>query len=424
VKPIQSLRGIQDVIGEDARLWDRVEAQARQVFDRFGFEPIRIPLLEETALFQQSVGESTDIVQKEMYHFVDRSKLDIALRPEGTAGVVRAYIQRHLGKERPVHRLYYMGPMFRAERPQAGRLRQFYQIGAEIFGTPSVYADVEMLELLVRLMEAWGVKGYRLQMNNLGNARDREAYTQVLKKHFGTQTSKLCRDCQKRLEGNVLRLLDCKVPSCQPYLDAAPPLSASVSKESQKDFETVMKLLEGLKIKPEINPRIVRGLDYYTNTVFELTHPALGAPNVLAAGGRYDALVEKLGGSATPAVGFALGVERLVMSLEKVSKKHASHAAVIAMGHEAQAVSFSILSELRKNKISAVMDFDGRSLKAQMRQANKCGAQVALIIGEDEMKKGTVTLKELSVSDGKQTEISQKDVVKVLKEKRGEVSHA
>ena len=421
-KLIQKLRGTKDLIGKEALLWECVEKAASDVFRRYGYLPVRTPILEETDLFKRSVGEVTDIVQKEMYTFEDRSGTSISLRPEGTAGIVRAFIENHWGKEQPVQKLYYFGPMFRAERPQAGRLRQFHQIGVEYLGSHSLFSDVEVMEVLVRYLEELGLEGFKLQINNLGSLEDRKRFSEVLRKYFKGKEDQLCRDCKTRVERNVFRVLDCKQSQCQSFIEKAPRILDHVSEESRKNFDEASLLLEKLEIPFEINPRIVRGLDYYTDTVFELVHPALGAQDVLAAGGRYNGLVSKLGGSDIPAVGYALGVERLMIALqERKSKEEETpereeRVSLIGLGEEAQKKAYFMMSRLRKEGIASQMDFEGRSMKACLRQADKSGSRFVMILGENELKKGTVVLKDMNLSgEGSQREIPEVELVTTLR---------
>lgn len=415
---IQSLRGTKDAIGPEARAWEALEAAARGVFERFGYEPMRTPLLEENALFSRSVGEDTDIVQKEMYRFEDRSGAEVALRPEGTASVVRALVEHHLQKERPVNKFYYYGPMFRAERPQAGRLRQFHQIGAELFGSSSETADAEAIELLVRVLEAAGVTGYSIELNNLGSSADRKAFSHGLVDYLKKHVPSLCGDCRHRTEKNPFRVLDCKEPQCQPVIEKAPRISDAVSPESKARFARVKALLGRAGIGFRENPRIVRGLDYYTDTVFEVKHPALGSQDAIGAGGRYDRLVETLGGDPTPAVGFALGCERMLIATAKTINRPAAASscdiAVIYLGEEAQALAYEIASKLRSEGRKAGMDLTGRSMKAQLRQANEWGVRLAVIIGEDELKKGEVTVKDMRPG-GEQKAVPADRILAVIK---------
>jgi histidyl-tRNA synthetase len=398
--PIQKIKGTHDVYGEEALLWEHAARAARAVFGRFGFEPLATPLIEDAGLFRRSVGEETDIVQKEMYEF-RRSDQTIALRPEGTAPVVRAVIENHLLADQPVRKFHYAGPMFRAERPQAGRYRQFHQIGVESFGSRSAFADAEAIEALVRFLEALGAHGYRIHVNNMGDAADQKAFRKTLADYLKGKAGSLCKECRARAEKNVLRVLDCKNASCQPALDGAPRIADAVSAKSRDFYGEVLELLAKLKIPFQEDPRIVRGLDYYTNTVFEVKHASLGAQDALAAGGRYDNLVRELGGEDTPAAGWALGVERLVMLLKQQKSaadavERPDRAAVVWMGERAKPEAFALLSRLRQKGAAAFMDFDGRSLKSQMRQAGKSGARYVLILGDAEMDAGTVVVKDMA----------------------------
>lgn len=409
-------RGTKDLAGDEARQWEKLEAACYAVFTRFGYEPIRTPVMEPYALFSRSVGEVTDIVQKEMYRFTDRSGDEIALRPEGTAGVVRAYLQNNLSQERPVRKLYYCGPMFRAERPQAGRLRQFHQIGAEVFGSASPYTDAETMAVLAEVLRAAGITRFRFEINNLGSAEDRAGFGKVLQEFFKGKESSLCEVCQTRLGKNVFRVLDCKNPGCRELVATAPLVSDHVSDASKADFAKVQTLLTDLKLDWSHNPHIVRGLDYYTHTVFEVKHSGLGAQDALGAGGRYDGLVQSLGGPSTPAVGFAVGVERLFLAAaaEAAEALQAGHApaeaprsgvTVAALGDDALRGAFTLTQELRLSGIVCQMDVDGRSLKAQMRQADRSRSRYAVILGSAELAKGAASVKDLSASDASQAEV-------------------
>ncbi len=398
---IQSLRGTKDIYGEEALLWEEVEAAARSILSRFGFEPVRTPLIEEAQLFARSVGEATDIVQKEMYRFTDRSDTAIALRPEGTASVVRFLVQSGLAKARPANKFYYYGPMFRAERPQKGRLRQFHQIGAEFFGSRSELADAEVIEALVRFLESLGVSGSVIQVNNLGDPGDRETYTRELKKYLSAHLPKLCDDCRARADKNAMRVLDCKKPSCASVIEKAPRISDHASAESRKRFEGLVRVLGSVGIACRVNPRIVRGLDYYTGAVFEVTHSALGSQDALAAGGRYDGLVESLGGASTPAVGFALGVERLLIVLKETQKDFRPSSAaeglvaVMWMGDKARAIAYQKLSELRRAGVRSFMDFEERPLDRQFTRAEKLGARYAVVVGPSEAEENAFNFKDM-----------------------------
>ncbi|MFH1848470.1 MAG: histidine--tRNA ligase [Candidatus Omnitrophota bacterium] len=397
-KRIKAPRGMADLFFDDAVLRQRLENTARDLFDLYGFSEIRTPILEETALFTRSIGDATDIVSKEMFSFTDRGERNLSLRPEGTAPVVRSYIENDLGKKAGLCKLYYAGPMFRSERPQAGRLRQFYQLGVEVIGSASPYADAEVMILMMELLQKLGLDGAELKLNSLGCADDKEKFNRLLKKELSGQKSALCKDCQARFDKNILRIFDCKNESCKRLLRAAPDMLEHICGGCRDHFDKVKEALSRQKVGFTVDPRLVRGLDYYTQTAFEVTHKNLGSQNAVGAGGRYDKLVRELGGPDAPACGFAVGLDRIALALDE-NKKAAVKAAikvfVVPLGGEAQAKGFSILQELRKQGIAAEMDYDARSLKAQMRRADKSGADYAVIIGEDELKKGAVIIRNM-----------------------------
>lgn len=406
--PFQRLRGFQDVIGDEARAFAHAESVARRVFWRFGFEEMRTPLLEEEGVFKRALGEDTDVVQKEMYAFKDRGGTPVALRPEGTAGVVRAYLENNFHKTKEVAKIFYLGAMFRGERPQAGRLRQFHQIGAETLGTASPYADAETVHALAVFLEELGVSGYTVKLNNLGDPEERKDYRIALTAYYNPLKARLCEDCRRRLETNVLRLLDCKEAPCRALREKAPLLDAHLGQESRAHFEMAKKALDAAGVSYAVDAHLVRGLDYYTRTVFEVTHPGLGAQDALAAGGRYDRLVESFGGPAAGAVGFAIGVERLLSLCPPAQDSKGKGGAcvfIVTLGAEAQARGFSLLSELRhRHGVAAEMDLSPKSLKSQMRSADKSGARFSIILGEDELKKGILVVKDMTT--GKQEEFS------------------
>lgn len=408
------------MIESECRLWEVLEAECINLFRRFSYEGIRTPVIELSALFKRSVGEVTDIVQKEMYQFEDRSGDEICLRPEGTAGVVRAYIENNLGNDGP-RKLYYFGPMFRAERPQAGRYRQFHQLGAEYFGHDSPFADAETIQMLSELLQAIGIRKFTVKINNLGSEVDRAAYAELLKKFLVGRVSKMCVECAKRYDKNVFRLLDCKNPSCRSQVVAdAPAIHESVSRESADHFSRVCDMLTSVGVSFEIDPSIIRGLDYYTHTVFEVVSAGIGSQDAIAAGGRYDGLVERLGGKPTPAVGFAAGIERLCLAMDEAARSERllseqKKVHLIGMGYEAKAVLYKTLSELRRKGITASMEFSDKSLKASMRSANKLGADYVAIVGEDELREKKALLKNMNdQSDGNQSLVSIDELAQIL----------
>lgn len=412
----QRLRGFQDILAEEARRFAELAGAARRVFRNFGFEEVIVPLLERREVFSRALGEETDVVRKEMYEFEDRSKTRVVLRPEGTAGVVRAYLENDLDKKQGLAKLFYAGPMFRSERPQAGRQRQFHQIGAETLGTESPWADAEMIHCLDLILKAFGVSGYEIQMNNLGTFEERERFTAVLHDYLKPHEKSLCEDCRFRLGRNVLRVLDCKVESCRAVAGQSPPISGFLSSSSREHFETVLKALEAAGVAFKTAPRLVRGLDYYTKTVFEVTHPRLGAQDAVAAGGRYDGLLEAFGGKAAGAVGFALGVERLLrVPVPAVEPEFDDSCFIAALGDTAIKTGFVLLARIRKEGMTALMDFESRSLKSQMRSAGRNRSRWVVILGEDELQSGRCILK--NMKDGLQENPSLGDVVEVLRRK-------
>ncbi len=414
------LRGTHDIYGDEARGFERLEAAAREVFGVFGFEEIRTPVMEEKELFTRALGNDTDVVQKEMYEFEDRSKVRIALRPEGTAGIVRAYLENNFDKREGLCKFYYVGPMFRSERPQAGRLRQFHQIGVETLGTDSPYADAEVIQCLAAYLDRAGAGGYKIKLNNLGTFEERKHFKGELKKYFEPHQKGLCEDCVRRLEKNVFRILDCKVESCRKVIEKSPPIENFLNAESKAHYAAVCEALDAVGIKYTHDFYMVRGLDYYTKTVFEITHSKLGAQDALAAGGRYDSLIETFGGKPAGAVGFAIGVERLLMCLspeEPAQGPSANTFFIATLGEEAFREGFKLLSRLRVRGVAALMDFSAKSLKSQMRSADKSKSRYVIILGEDELKKGIFILKDMT--NGSQKELGLKEAVDSLVSLRG-----
>lgn len=393
---IKAIRGTKDILPQDSRLWHSIEEKAKNLSEVYGYRQIRTPILEEARLFVRSIGKSSDIVRKEMYAFLDRKKRLLCLRPEATASVVRAYLEHGFDKTVSLAKFYYFGPMFRAERPQAGRLRQFYHIGVEAIGSASPYLDAEVISLAVRMLEVIGVAGFRLHLNSIGCQKDRQKYKTNLKAALKNKLKSLCADCRARYKVNPLRVFDCKNPHCKKIIDSLPKVSASLCQECQDHFSKVKLALESLNIDYAFSPHLVRGLDYYTKTCFEITHPQLGAQNAVGAGGRYDDLVKDLGGPQKPAVGFSLGVERVIAALgpqkaEAISPK----LYMAAIGEEAKRTAFKVLDSLRAKGIAATAGYQDSSLKAQMRQANKLGARYVAILGSEELTKKTIILRDM-----------------------------
>lgn len=397
---ISAVKGFSDILPGEVETWQFVEQTARQVFTAYNFSEIRIPVLEKTELFSRSLGETTDIVEKEMYTFADQDAKGslLTLRPEGTAGVVRAYVEAEMHKIDPVRKLYYMGPMFRRERPQKGRMRQFHQIGAEALGRGDPLIDAEILLLLQDFFSQVGVQGAALQLNSLGCAECRPVYRQKLLAFLKQKEDFLCENCRRRMERNPLRVLDCKVPGCIEATREAPSILESLCQECREHFDTVRRLLAETQVAYALNPRMVRGLDYYCRTTFEWTSDQLGSQNAIAAGGRYDGLVQELGGPSIPGVGFAMGVERLTLLLRgnESAVSIAPNLYVAWVGPKARDWIFALVHRLRQKGLGVEMDAKERSLKSQMRRADKLKAQWVLIVGDDELQKSRAALRDMA----------------------------
>jgi len=393
---IKAVRGFNDILPSEGFLWRAVEDEAASLFAAYGFELMKIPVVERTELFSRSIGQTTDIVEKEMYTFADRRGSSLTLRPEGTASVVRAYIERRLS-DVPLQKIYYMGPMFRYERPQKGRYRQFYQIGAEVLGDASPRAEAEMLEMLTRYLARLGLKHVSLQINSLGCAECRPGYRDSLYSFLLEKKPTLCSDCVRRMEFNPLRALDCKVPGCVTATGEAPSIVDSLCGSCSAHFEEVRVALSMLKVPFTINPRMVRGLDYYTKTTFEIVAEGLGSQNTVAAGGRYDGLVKELGGPDTPCIGFAIGLERLVMLIKDSGVLSPAPLVVfLTLGAEARARALGLISGLREKGMRVIEDFSETALKKRMKRADKLGARWTVIIGDDELADGVAAVKDMA----------------------------
>ena len=408
---IKAVRGTRDLLPPDTALWNFVEAVAREVFRTYNFHEIRTPIFEETQLFARSVGEETDIVSKEMYTWEDRARAEsekgqlLTLRPENTAGVVRAYIEHKLW-ERGLNKLFYMGPQFRRERPQKGRYRQFYQIGAEVIGPPTAGSesparDAEVIELLATFLDRLGVENWTLQLNSVGCVHDRPLFNEGLRKALEPVVSKMCADCQRRAVTNPLRIFDCKVPEDQPIIEKLPRISDFLDEGCRKHFEQVQQILTSVGVPFVINDRLVRGLDYYSRTAFEFTHGALGAQNAILGGGRYDGLSESLGGPKAPGIGFAIGEDRLVMSLKEsanaVIRKPDVYIAPLGEGRNREAARLA--RELRRHEIIVELGDETFRLKKSFDSATKLGAKFTLIVGENEIKADAFALKNLETGE-------------------------
>ena len=395
---IRALKGFKDILPDEVGIWQRIEATARDVFHRFGFAEIKVPILEKTELFARSIGEATDIVEKEMYTFTDRNGESVTMRPEGTAAVLRAFIEHSLHAKLPVQKLYTVGPMFRHERPQKGRLRQFHQLSCEVLGSDLPRLDAEVIAMAWLLINELGIT-VSLEINSLGCPECRPVFKDTLVKFLDERAGSLCEDCERRRHTNPLRVLDCKSAHCQEQYVDAPSILDHLCRGCQDHFGTVKESLAQLEIPFKINSFMVRGLDYYNRTTFELITDALGAQSAVGAGGRYDGLVEQLGGPSLPGIGFAMGMERLVLLLQQQEAQAngpTSDLFIAALGEEAQKIAFAILHGLRKNGLQAGMDIEGRSLKSQMKQAGRANAAYTLILGEEEMAKKIAILRDMS----------------------------
>ena len=413
---IQAIRGVKDIMPDEVEKWRWLESKANQVFTCYGFKEIRLPIFEKTQLFSRGIGEATDIVEKEMYTFEDRGGEKVTLRPEGTASVVRAFVEHKMYASSTVHKFYYLGPMFRYERPQAGRFRQFYQIGVEAMGTHNPSIDAEVMVMLMDLFNILKLKKFELQINSLGCNKCRPAYRETLKKSISKHLSDLCENCNKRYQKNPLRVLDCKVDRDIQIATALPKITEHICGECKTHFDKVQALLMGAKIPYSVNSNLVRGLDYYTHTAFEITSGHLGAQNAICGGGRYNSLVEEFEGPSTPCFGFALGLERLISlvpfdKIKNVENKPDIYA--VSLGEEAKAMIFNLIHQLRSEGFSVERDYDDGSIKSQMRKANKSASRFALIIGENEIKTGNYQLK--NMNDGKQSTIPADSCVEEIK---------
>ncbi|MFH1552327.1 MAG: histidine--tRNA ligase [Candidatus Omnitrophota bacterium] len=410
----KSLRGMPDIFHEDAAVMCRVEDKAREVFRTFGYGEIRTPLLEETEVFTRSIGEDTDIVEKEMYSFTDRGGKNISLRPEGTASIIRAYIEHGWHNTADLVKLYYVGPMFRGERPQKGRLRQFHQIGAEIIGGSGPYLDAELIFSLDVLLKELKVDGFTILINSLGCSSDRAGYRKVLARYLDEKSTALCDDCKRRAKMNVLRVLDCKKEGCKEIVKGAPYVMDHLCENCRKDYDTLKNILSRMNVSFSEKKNMVRGLDYYTGTIFEVVHTALGAQDAIAAGGRYDDLTKQMGGPDVGATGYAVGTERLLMVIDKKEVCAVLPGVlVIAVDDALRAEAFRLTNKLRLEGVLCDMDHSGRSFKGQMRKADKEGKSFVILIGENEIKSGKLLLKDMK--SGEQKELSFDEAVSYVK---------
>ena len=423
-EPIRSVKGTRDLLPHETALWQRVEDEARRVFGSYNFREIRTPILEQTALFARSVGADTDIVTKEMYTFHDRDNESLTLRPEATASVVRACIEHAMFNEGGIHKLYYIGPMFRRERPQKGRYRQFYQIGAEVLGSDHPTIDAEFLEMLTLLLGRIGITEYKLLLNSVGCPNCRAEYLKVLRQALDKVKDKMCGDCQRRSTTNPLRVLDCKVEADQPIIEGLPHILDHLCPECRQHFNCVTGELQQRGIPYEIAPRLVRGLDYYTRTTFEMTSSVLGAQNAFLGGGRYDGLSEMLGGPPTPGFGVAIGEDRLLVMVEQAGGLKVDDGLdvfVAWMGDTAQQPAAQLVKALRQEDLRVESNYEAAKLKRSLGQANKLGARFTVIIGEGELASGRYQVKDMAAAQ--QEEVEPERIAAYLRGKLQKGSH-
>lgn len=409
---MQALKGTHDILPEEVYKWDYMEGVIRDVCSRYGYKEIRTPIIEATELFQRGIGDTTDVVTKEMYTFKDRGDRSVTLRPENTASAVRAYLEHKMYGDQQVHKMFYIGSMFRYDRPQAGRYREFHQFGLEVLGASSPLADAEVIAMACEIFHRLGLKNLDLHLNSIGDRNCRPAYRQKLIEFFEAKKDQLCEDCLERLYKNPLRILDCKEEGCKKASEGAPEITDYLCEECHHKFEAVKHYLDALGISYTVDPRLVRGLDYYTNTAFEIQYPPLGAQSAVCGGGRYDGLVEEIGGPSTPGIGFAIGLERLLLALDMQNlipvPAENKKVYIAALGEDAIAAGFKIQEELRSRHVIADMDLQGRSLKGQMKQAGRMNAVYTIIIGSNELEKGKAVVK--TMETGTQQELPFEEV--------------
>jgi histidyl-tRNA synthetase len=397
---IPAIRGTRDILPGEVERWQRVEETARRVFERYGYAELRTPIIEREELFAKGTGETTDIVQKEMYAFTDKGGERVTLRPEATPSLVRAFVEHSLEQNMAVPKVYLMGPMFRYERPQKGRYRQFHQLDVEVFGVSDPAVDAEVVDLAWTLVSELGIQNVELHINSVGCPACRPAFSEALVTALGDDVAKLCGDCQRRATTNPLRIFDCKVPEDQPLIDALPHSVDYLCDACRAHFQAVERHLSAFGIPFTVSHRLVRGLDYYTRTTFEILSGSIGAQNAILGGGRYDGLVKQLGGPDRVGIGFAAGIERLVLAMpESWGAAERQRIFVAAMGDAARDAAIALLRELRHAGFEAHMEYEGRSIRSQMKRADRLGARVAVILGDDELVRGDATVKNMATGE-------------------------
>jgi histidyl-tRNA synthetase len=414
---IKAITGVKDALPSDISKWRMIEETVRNYFNLFNYKEIRTPIFEETALFKRGIGEETDIVGKEMYTFLDRSKTSLTLKPEMTASVVRAFIEHSLGSIQPLNKLFYISPMFRQEKPQAGRYRQFHQFGAEALGCSSPFLDAEMIQIAYDILTNFGLKNLTVKINSIGVPESREAYKTKLKEYLADKTEQLSEESQKRFETNILRILDSKDERDQKLLEGAPIILDYLDEKSKDDFELVKQALALTGLPYEIDPKLVRGLDYYTNTTFEIVSNSVGSQSALCGGGRYDLLIGLLGGKPTPGVGFAAGIERIILACENEGcfnlPEDSIDFYIVRLDKELTGKAYEYAAQLRRSNYVVELDYSEKSVKAQMREANKCNCKYALFVGGEEFKEGKAGLK--NMQNGEQQLVSLENLVSEIK---------
>ncbi len=412
---IRAVKGMKDILPDEISKWHRLEHAFRARAERYGFREVRLPIVEPTALFVRSIGENTDIVEKEMYTFTDRGDKSLTLRPEGTASSVRAYIQHNVQALEPVTKWYYVGPMYRRERPAKGRYRQFYQAGIEVFGDPGPHLDAEVIDMVVGFISSLGITEVEVLINSIGGAETRANYRDALLAYLAPYRAELCSDCQRRMDANPLRVLDCKVPRCSEIAAGAPSILSHLTDEDRAHFDGLQETLTLLGTPYRVDGSLVRGLDYYTRTLFEVLGKGegLGAQNALLGGGRYDQMVKSLGGHETPAIGFAMGLERLLMAMPSEAEPRHVDVFIVAAQPSVRPEAALLGRELRDAGLRVESDLRGGSLKSQLRRASKMNARIAMILGESEVENGVVQLKDLEKKT--QDEVARGEVAERVK---------
>ncbi len=413
---INAPRGTNDILPPESAKWNYIEEKAKYIFDLYNYDEIRTPIFEYTELFQRGIGEVTDIVEKEMYTFEDKSGRSITLRPEGTASVVRSFLENKIYGQAQPTKYYYIGPMFRYERPQAGRYRQFNQLGIEVFGTKDPMVDAEVIAVGMHYMEILGLKDLTLYINSIGCPECRPQYLEKLKKYLKEHKAELCEDCKHRIDKNPLRVLDCKNDSCQQVTEDAPKLINHLCEECEVHFDKLQTNLKNIDIEFEIDPHLVRGLDYYTKTAFEVKYEGLGAQDTIFGGGRYDKLADEIGKKDVPGIGFALGIERLLLTLDKQNIEIPIDKSIdiylTTIGEKAKQACFDLLNKFRKNGIKAEIDYQDRSVGGQMKSADRMNATYTVIVGENELDSGKATVR--NMKNGEEQEIKLSDLVESI----------